>query len=357
VRVVLVLAVAIGLAAVAGQSQTAPSESASGSVPTTEQSRPADQVVARPCDILAAAGTPCVAAHAITRALFAGYTGPLYQVRRESDGAVADVDAAPQSGVADPAAQNALCAGAACVITRIYDQTPRHNDLTVEPAGTNGGADHPVRADALPVTVAGQPVFGASFEGKMGYRHRAADGVAVRGQPEGMYMVASGTHTNDNCCFDYGNAERSVADNGNGHMDAIFFGCYTSACPGGPVVAADLENGLFQSSRGLDPEAGGNPAPFVVAMLHTDGRRTFAIKDADAATGALTTRFAGRLPTNRPGYSPLRQEGSIVLGTGGDNSNLAIGSFFEGAMTAGTPTDAAEDAVAADVAAMHYGSR
>ena len=32
-----------------------------------------------PCDILAAAGTPCVAAHSVVRALYAGYTGPLYQ--------------------------------------------------------------------------------------------------------------------------------------------------------------------------------------------------------------------------------------------------------------------------------------
>ena len=30
-----------------------------------------------PCDIYAAAGTPCVAAHSTTRALFAAYNGPL----------------------------------------------------------------------------------------------------------------------------------------------------------------------------------------------------------------------------------------------------------------------------------------
>src|SRR6185437_3413893 len=34
-----------------------------------------------PCDIYAAGGTPCVAAHSTTRALYAAYTGPLYQVR------------------------------------------------------------------------------------------------------------------------------------------------------------------------------------------------------------------------------------------------------------------------------------
>src|SRR5450631_4809012 len=39
-----------------------------------------------PCDIYAAAGDPCVAAHSTTRALYASYNGPLYQVLRQSDG-------------------------------------------------------------------------------------------------------------------------------------------------------------------------------------------------------------------------------------------------------------------------------
>ena len=38
-----------------------------------------------PCDIYAAGGTPCVAAHSTTRALYAAYSGNLYQVRRSSD--------------------------------------------------------------------------------------------------------------------------------------------------------------------------------------------------------------------------------------------------------------------------------
>jgi len=38
-----------------------------------------------PCDIYAAAGTPCVAAHSTTRALYASYDGPLYQIKRQPD--------------------------------------------------------------------------------------------------------------------------------------------------------------------------------------------------------------------------------------------------------------------------------
>jgi non-reducing end alpha-L-arabinofuranosidase len=35
-----------------------------------------------PCDILDAAGNPCVAAHSTTRALYAKYAGPLYNVTK-----------------------------------------------------------------------------------------------------------------------------------------------------------------------------------------------------------------------------------------------------------------------------------
>src|SRR5512135_442365 len=48
-----------------------------------------------PCDIYAADGTPCVAAHSTTRALYASYNGPLYQVMRLSDGAVKNIGVVP----------------------------------------------------------------------------------------------------------------------------------------------------------------------------------------------------------------------------------------------------------------------
>jgi hypothetical protein len=44
-----------------------------------------------PCDIYGGAGTPCVAAYSTVRALYSGYDGPLYQVRRVSDGATSRV--------------------------------------------------------------------------------------------------------------------------------------------------------------------------------------------------------------------------------------------------------------------------
>jgi hypothetical protein len=81
-----------------------------------------------PCDIYAAGGTPCVAAHSTTRALSVSYNGPLYQVMRQSDGKTLDIGLVPPSasdagGYADAAAQDAFCANTLCVISLIYDQS------------------------------------------------------------------------------------------------------------------------------------------------------------------------------------------------------------------------------------------
>jgi hypothetical protein len=62
----------------------------------------------------------------------------------------------------------------------------------------------------------------------------------------------------------------------------------------------------------------------------------------------------GALPAG--GYSPMRLENSVLLGTGGGNDHGDTGEFFEGAVTAGYPTDATENAVQASLTAAGYGS-
>jgi alpha-L-arabinofuranosidase B-like protein len=72
-----------------------------------------------------------VAAHSTTRALYASYNRPLYQVMRLSDNAVKDIGVVQPvalpfpdpGGYADAAAQDAFCANTTCVITKIYDQS------------------------------------------------------------------------------------------------------------------------------------------------------------------------------------------------------------------------------------------
>src|SRR6202042_3994415 len=55
-------------------------------VPLFSAAVPARAAASLPCDIYASGGTPCEAAYSTTRALFASYDGPLYQVQRASDG-------------------------------------------------------------------------------------------------------------------------------------------------------------------------------------------------------------------------------------------------------------------------------
>ncbi|EEF23585.1 conserved hypothetical protein, partial [Ricinus communis] len=110
-----------------------------------------------PCDIYAKAGAPCVAAHSTTRALYAAYNGPLYQVKRQSDGKTRDIGVVEDAGYANAAAQDAFCAGTYCWITILYDQSGKRNHLVQAPRGTwtgpaLGGMDNLPLADLAPVT-------------------------------------------------------------------------------------------------------------------------------------------------------------------------------------------------------------
>src|SRR4051794_28059016 len=286
-----------------------------------------------PCDIYAANGTPCVAAHSTTRALFGTYNGSLYQVRRASDNATTNIGLLSTGGYANAGAQDSFCNNTTCVITIIYDQTSRHNDLTPPPPGGVGGQDAPSPADALPVTAGGHTVYGVGIAPGMGYRDNSTSGIATGSAPEGMYMVTSATNFNNGCCFDYGNAETNNRDNGNGRMDAVYFGtlCWFSPCNGsGPWVMADLENGLWQSNTGGSQNSSntGSRNAFVTALLKNNGTTTFALKDGNAQSGGLATRFNGALPSSPGGYRPMQKEGAIILGIGGDNSNSSRGNFF-----------------------------
>jgi hypothetical protein len=307
-----------------------------------------------PCDIYRANGTPCVAGYSMDRALYSGYDGPLYQVKRASDGAASNVGLLAAGGYVNAAAQDSFCSGTTCTITEIYDQSPEGNNLTVEGAGGAGPADSPAVANALPVTAGGHEAYGLDITPGTGYRDDATRGIAVNGAAEGMYMVASGTNVNSGCCFDFGNAETSNHDTGASHMDAVNLTTYCefSPCNGpGPWVEADMENGQYVSGDGSNPNDASNNNDFVTAMLSNNGQNTFELQGGNAQSGGLTTYWDGALPS---GYGPMHQEGAIVLGTGGDNSQSDVGSFFEGVMTQGFPTATAQAAVQASIVSAGY---
>jgi non-reducing end alpha-L-arabinofuranosidase len=339
-------------------STTTPSSDPSSTPPPAPQS----------CDIYAAGGTPCIGAHSTTRALFGAYNGPLYQVQRASDKAYTNVGLLSAGGVANAATQDSFCANTACTITKIYDQTVNHNDLPISWGGLwkgpgPNGADVGADAKALPITVGGHKAYGVKVTPGVGYRVDNAKNAPTGSQPEGIYMITSSDYVNQWCCFDYGSGENSHTDTGNATMNAIEWGtaCWfadwgnpKSPCVGtGPWVEADLENGMYHTNTGSnkDPNNSGVHFPFVSAWEKNNGTSNFTLKYGNATSGGLTTPYSGALPR---GYSPMKLESSLLLGTGGDNSHSGQGEFFEGAITAGFPTDATENAVQASVVAAAY---
>ncbi|KAI0530013.1 Arabinosidase B [Xylaria digitata] len=318
-------------------------------------------VAAGPCDIYSSGGTPCIAAHSTTRALYSAYTGSLYQVKRGSDGATTNIAPLSAGGVANAAAQDTFCAGTTCLISIIYDQSGRGNHLTqAPPGGFNGpeanGADNLASAIGAPVTLNGQKAYGVFVSPGTGYRNNAVSGSAKGDAAEGMYAIFDGTHYNGGCCFDYGNAETNSRDTGNGHMEALYFGDNTvwgSGAGSGPWIMADLENGLF-SGQGSKNNAGDPSVSyrFLTAVLK-GGPNQWSLRGGNAAAGSLSTYYSGARPTVS-GCNPMSKEGAIILGIGGDNSVGAQGTFYEGVMTSGYPSDATENSVQANIVAAKY---
>ena len=304
-------------------------------------------VAPRPCDLLKSA-TPCAAAFSTTRALYRAYKGPLYQVTRQSDKASTDIGLIAD-GYANAAAQDTFCAGTSCSISKLYDQSPGHNDLTPAPPGGAArgpglnGYDVPAVANSLPVTVGGHKAYGVAVLPGTGYRNDHPRGTAVHGQAEGVYMVTSALNLNDKCCFDFGNAETNNLDNKAGHMDAMNIMCHGNPCS--PDAGLDMEDGIYGH---LKVPAG---TSFVTAMGASDGQHTYAIYQGNSQSGLLTT--TGVIPLPR-GYQPMQQEGAIILGIGGDNSNWATGYFFEGVMTRGMPAAQAMEAVQRNIVDAGY---
>ena len=331
-----------------------------------------------PCDIYAANGAPCVAAHSTTRALYASYKGQLYQVMRQSDGKKLDIgvvqpSAGDTGGYADAAAQDAFCANTYCWITTIYDQSGKDNHLNQAPRGNvtgagpgpaMGGFNNLPIADMAPITIMGHKAYGVFIEPGMGLRQNDAHGTAVDDQAEGQYWVINGNHYNGGCCYDYGNGETDSRDDGDGTMETTYYGNATNWYRGpapGPWIMTDQENNLVGCVNESPNDKNCPDLPIITwrfVMATADGKpggwRTMG---GDAQKGEMSIMFDGpRVKNPNSTYDPMRKQGAILLGNGGDNSNGSQGTFYEGAMTAPNtfPTQETNQKVQANVVAARY---
>lgn len=317
-----------------------------------------------PCDIYKAGNNTCVAAHSTIRALFSAYAGNLYQVKRASDGMTKDIPVKSPGGVADSAQQEAFCMGTTCTILRVYDQSPNGNFLEAEiPGSTVGGAQGQSAANAAAeaLTVGGHKVYSLYTRPSQAYwRDGSKTGIPVGAEPQGIYMVTSGKHFNDGCCYNYGNGQLSRKYEGGPTMDAIYFGnnkLWGTGAGDGPWIMADMEDGMLSGPTNKhNPDLPSIPFTYVTAVEKNDGTATYALRGGDATSGALTTYYEGALPQ---GKQPMKKQGGIVLGSGGDccltNNNLSEGTFYEGAIVTGYPAAATEDAIQANIVSAGYG--
>jgi hypothetical protein len=318
----------------------------------------------RPCDIYAAASNTCVAAHSTVRALFGDYSGALYQVKRASDGMTHDVPVLSPGGYADSSEQESFCSGTTCTITRVYDQSGHGNFLEAQtPDSTVGGRQGQTAANAAAesLMVGGNKVYSLFTRPSQAYwRDGSSSGLPLGADPQGVYMVTSGEHFNGGCCYNYGNAQTSRTYEGGPTMDSVYFGNCTiwgTGAGDGPWVMADMEDGIVSGSNTQqNPNLESLPFPFVTALEKNNGRTEFAIKGADATSPTLKTFYQGALPA---GKNPMRKEGAIVLGSGGDccysNNNASEGTFYEGAIVSGYPSDATDQAIHANIVEAGYG--
>ena len=65
----------------------------------------------------------------------------------------------------------------------------------------------------------------------------------------------------------------------------------------------------------------------------------------------LKTLYDGKRPAK---YEVMKKQGAIILGIGGDNSNRALGTFYEGIMTKGFASDRTDDLVQRNILNAGY---
>jgi non-reducing end alpha-L-arabinofuranosidase len=331
-----------------------------------------------PCDIYRDAGQPCAAAYSTVRRLDASYAGPLYQVRsgssEQNTGSGGETHDVPQTkdGFASIEAVRAACGATYCTVSVIYDQSGNGNHLSVAKAGTISAGpyantdDFEANAERGAVKVAGRDVRALYLEPRQGYRlpERGA-GIPYREAAQGTYLLADGNREASGCCWEFGNAGKLFTFT---EPVTLFFGSERGkrGAGNGPWFMADFGGGIWAGgSVDGDPGFGSgslwqdvppnpeNPSlrsQFALGFLKVD-TASWALRMADAAAdaGDIVTAWRGKPPKK------TLLGGTVILGISYENANESWGTFYEGAILDGFPSDDTERAVLDNIRATGYG--
>lgn len=295
--------------------------------------------ITKPCDIYAAAGTPCVAAHSLWRKMVSSYTGPLFKIVRTSD-STAMLVYPTTSGLANTASADSFCAETVCKVTLIYDQ--------MHTATSGNNLPQATLANAGVLTfVSSQfgPIPKVNIHAGEYYRNRTSTvSMPVGNVNITAYMLVD-TSISAACCGTYGDVEATVANTGGGHMFAPAYSTGAAGINGvglGPWAGIDFENGVFM----YGPTVTG---PFMTILgKYNQSGNSWTLRTAPNVQPAFST-----LHTGTPPYTGAF-EGGISLGEGGDGSVAPV-SFFEGAVIASYSADATDDNVQAGIKAVFSG--
>jgi hypothetical protein len=137
-------------------------------------------------------------------------------------------------------------------------------------------------------------------------------------------------------------------------MEAVYWGNaskYGAGAGPGPWVMTDLESGLWPGDQRNNSNYPSLPGMNFVTAMVKGGSNGFSLLSGDATAGSLTIHYDGPRPS---GYQPMKKQGAIILGIGGDNADGGSGVFYEGVMTQGLSTAEADDAVQANIVAAGY---
>ena len=283
-----------------------------------------------PCDIYAAGGTPCVAAHSTVRALYGSYNGPLYQVTRKSDNKTKDIGVLNPGGFVNSAAQDSFFRHAG----HIYDYlrpVGKGNHLILAPSGQLAHPPDCGKRNRLSIMVYGHAVYALYIICRaVGYRNRITtyrDWQPAISPRVCTWCAAARTITVVLLRLRKRGDEQYLMTATPPWRLSI-----SETAPSGAMVPATVP-GSWRTLKtdSLPEEPGSSPLTrsiaddYVTGMVKGSTRTNFAIKGGNADSGGLKTMYDGTRPS---GYNPMKKQGAIILGIGGDNTHTDCGNLF-----------------------------